>query len=277
MMDTDNLLDFAARVAARAGEITLSHFGRAEVEFKGDGSEVTAADREAEDYIRSAIRDAFPRDGIMGEEGGEDRSRSGTRRWIVDPIDGTRSFSSGVPLYGVLLALEVNGSPVLGCCHFPVLGQTLVAAVGGGAWLNAAPATVSDCDELSQARVVTSGLEYWRDWATQDGTLGWNTLVAKSRFARTWGDCYGYALLATGRADVVADPAAGAYWDYAPMIPIVHEARGRFTTLAGGPVSAWSTALATNGRLHEAVSGCWPDGFTDDTLQTAAVRRRRET
>jgi histidinol phosphatase-like enzyme (inositol monophosphatase family) len=277
MTDRDNLLDFATRIATRAGEITLTHFGRADVEFKGDGSEVTVADREAEDFIRAAIGDAFPEDGIVGEERGEDHARSGGRRWIVDPIDGTRSFGSGVPLYGVLLALEVDGSPMLGCCHFPVLGQTLAAITGGGAWLNGTRATVSECDDLSEARVVTSGLEYWRDWATEQGTQGWNTLVARSRFARTWGDCFGYALLASGRADVLADPAAGAYWDYAPMVPIVQEAGGCYTTLAGAPVQPWSTALATNGRLHAAALGCWPDGSTDGALQTAALRHRRET
>lgn len=256
MGDLDNLLDFATRTAVGAGRVTLDHFGRTTTEFKRDGSEVTAADHAAEAFVRSAIRDAFPEDGILGEEGEEVPSRSG-RRWIVDPIDGTRTFSSGVPLYGVLLALEIGGAPVLGCCHLPALGETLAAASGGGAWWNGVRARVSDCDELGSARVLTSGWEYWRDRSDDAGRAGWARLVDRVRFARTWGDCYGYVLVATGRMDLFADPICGAYWDYAPMIPILHETGGRFTTLAGGPVSPGSSALASNGRLHSAASACW--------------------
>jgi histidinol-phosphatase len=255
-MDFDNLMDFAARTAERAGQLTLEHFGRTAVEFKGDGSEVTAADRASEELIRAALAEEFPDDGIVGEEGTEVEGRSG-RRWIVDPIDATRSFASGVPLYGVLLALEVGGEPVLGCCHLPALGQTLVAADGAGAWLDGRPARVSGVDRLSEARVVTSGLEYWRDWATEEGREGWRALMGQARFGRTWGDCYGYVLVATGRADVLADPAAGAYWDYAPMVPILREAGGRFTTLGGQRMGAWTTALASNGLLHDRAMECW--------------------
>lgn len=273
--DRDNLLDFAVRTAERAGEITLDHFGRVAVEFKGDGSEVTAADRAAEAWVRDALREAFPDDGVLGEEDEETASRSG-RRWIVDPIDGTRSFSAGVPLYGVLLALEEAGRPLLGVCHFPALRQTLAAATGAGAWWDGRPARVSGCDDLSAARVVTSGLEYWRDWATPAARDGLTALIDGSRYARTWGDCFGYALVATGRADVLADPAVGAVWDYLPMLPILAEAGGRFTTLTGAPVEAWSTALATNGRLHDAARACWPvRGADDRPLQAGSARERR--
>src|SRR5215207_2597958 len=131
MNDWDELMDFAVRMAEGAGEITLGHFGHAAVDFKGDGSEVTAADLAAEAFVRAAVAEAFPEDGILGEEGEERASESG-RRWIVDPIDGTRSFAAGVPLYSVLLALEVDGVVGLGCIHLPALGQTLVAARGAG-------------------------------------------------------------------------------------------------------------------------------------------------
>jgi histidinol-phosphatase len=272
--DRDNLLDFAVRTAERAGAITLEHFGRVAVEFKGDGSEVTAADRAAEAWVRGALAEAFPDDGILGEEDVETPSRSG-RRWILDPIDGTRSFSAGVPLYGVLLALEEEGRPVLGVCHFPALRQTLAAAEGAGAWMDGRRARVSDCDDLGQARVVTSGLEYWRDWATPAARDGLARLVGAARYARTWGDCYGYALVATGRADVLVDPAVGAAWDYLPMLPILAEAGGRFTTLASTRVEAWSTALASNGRLHDAVRGCWSDCGPDDrSLQAGSAVER---
>jgi histidinol-phosphatase len=259
-MDLDNLMDFASRAAAAAGAVTLERFGRVAVEFKGDGSEVTEADRAAEETLRQTIRDAYPEDGILGEEGVDVASRSG-RRWILDPIDGTRSFACGVPLYGVLIALEVEGAPVLGCCHFPALRQTLVAARGAGAWLDGERARVSECDDLRQARVVTSGLEYWRDWAPDHGIAGWRKLVGRVRFARTWGDSYGYAMVATGRAELLADPACGSTWDYAPMVPIVEEAGGRFTTIRGAPVRAWTTALASNGRLHDLAADCWTEDW----------------
>jgi histidinol-phosphatase len=259
-MDIDNLLDFTVRIAEEAGEITVRHFGRAAVEYKGDGSEITAADHAAEEYLRSAILEVFPEDGIVGEEGIDVPTRTG-KRWIIDPIDGTRSFGAGVPLYGVLITLEDDGEMVLGCCRFPALGDTLVAAIGGGAWFNGAPARVSACDDLAQARLVTSGLEYWRNWAPPEGNNGWARLVNHARFTRTWGDSYGYALVATGRAEIMADPACGALWDYAPMVPILGEAGGSFTTLDGSPVRAWTTALATNGHLHRAASSCWTADF----------------
>lgn len=256
MADLDNLMDFAVRTAQHAGEITLRHFGAVATERKGDGSEVTAADRESEAYILQAISEAYPEDGILGEEGGAAASRSG-RRWVIDPIDATRSFSSGVPLYGVLIALEDHGVPIIGCCHLPALAETVVAATDAGAWRNGVPARVSAIDDIAEARVVTSGLEYWRDWATPEGQVGWNRLTGRCRFAKTWGDCYGYVLVATGRAEVMVDPAAGAPWDYLPMLPIMAEAGGRFTTLAGAPPAAWSTAVASNGRLHHAAMDCW--------------------
>jgi histidinol-phosphatase len=251
MDDLDALMEFASATAQGAGRVTLEHFGRVAVEFKVDGSEVTAADRAAEEWARAAIAEHFPDDGILGEEGEEAASRSG-RRWIIDPIDGTRSFASAVPLYSVLITLEVAGTPVLGCVHFPVLGDTLVAATGAGAWVNGRRARVSDCGELSAARVVTSGLEYWRDSADDEGRAGFDRLIRATRFARTWGDGYGYFLVATGRVDLFADPAAGSYWDYAPMQVILPEAGGRFTRFDGTPVGHMSTALASNGLLHEA-------------------------
>lgn len=251
MRDSDDRMDFAARLAVRAGEITLAHFGSAAVELKGDGSEVTAADRAAEEFIRAALMEAFPDDGVMGEEGEDVPSKSG-RRWIVDPIDGTRSFSCGVPLYAVLLALEDEGVPTLGCCHLPALGETLVAARGAGAWHNGRRAGVSECDDLAAARLLTSGFEYWRDRSTDQHRAGFDRLVKGTRFARTWGDGYGYFLVAVGRMDLLADPICGSYWDYAPMLPIFEEAGGRLTTFDGAPLSPWSTVLASNGRLHEA-------------------------
>lgn len=249
--DLDNLMDFASRTAARAGEVTLSHFGGAVARFKADGSEVTSADEEAEECVRRLVEESFPDDGFLGEESGERPGRSG-RRWIVDPIDGTRSFALGVPLYAVLLALEVEGTPVLGCCHLPALGHTLVAAQGAGAWMDGRRASVSDCAGLSDARLVTSGYEYWRDAASDEERAGFDRLLRRVRFARTWGDAYGYFLVATGRVDLMVDPICGGRWDYAAMAVILPEAGARFTRFDGSPVADRTAVAAANPALHAA-------------------------
>jgi histidinol-phosphatase len=253
MADADNLMDFAARTLQGAGELTLRHFGSAAVEWKRDGSEVTAADRAAEEHVRAAIADAFPDDGVLGEEGEDRPSRSG-RRWVVDPIDGTRSFASGVPLYSMLLTLEVDGAAVLGCCHLPVQRETLVAAAGAGAWVGGKRARMSECEDLAAARLVTSGLEYWRDRSTDEHRAGFERLQRATRFARTWGDGFGYFLVATGRVELYCDPICGEAWDIAPFGVIFAEAGGRFTQFDGSPVVPWSTALAGNPRLHDAAA-----------------------
>lgn len=251
MSGWDNLMDFAVRTARDAGDVTLRHFGRVAVQFKSDGSELTEADIAAEAYIRAALAEAFPLDGVMGEEDVERPSRSG-RRWIIDPIDGTRSFGSGVPLYCVLMTLEDQGRPVLGCAHFPAMAQTLVAAAGAGAWVNGVGVQVSGCDDLARARLVTSGLEYWRDMGTDADRAGFDRLVNATRIARTWGDGFGYYLVATGRAEIFCDPSCGNYWDYAPFTVIIPEAGGRLSRFDGSPVAAGTDALASNGALHAA-------------------------
>jgi histidinol-phosphatase len=251
MKDLDALMEFAVRTAGTAGALTLDHFGRAAVRYQGDGSDLTDADTAAEAHVRAAISDAFPADGIVGEEEAELPGRSG-RRWIVDPIDGTRSFGAGVPLYAVLLALEDGGVPVLGCAHFPAMGRTLVAARGAGAWIDGEPARVSACDRLAEARVVTSGLEYWRDMSDADGRARFDALVRETRWARTWGDAFGYLMVATGGAELFCDPSVGNYWDFAPFPVIMAEAGGAFTRFDGAPPAAGKDALASNGLLHDA-------------------------
>ncbi len=155
----------------------------------------------------------------------------------------------------MLLALEEGGVPVLGCAHFPAIGRTLVAATGAGAWIDGEPASVSECDALAEARVVTSGLEYWRDMTGDAGRLRFDDLVRATRWARTWGDAYGYLMVATGRAELFCDPSAGNYWDYAPFAVVMAEAGGAFTRFDGSPVRAGADVLASNGRLHAAARG----------------------
>lgn len=271
--DRDALMEFAVHAAERAGRYAQEHLGRVPVATKPDGSEVTPVDHAVEELLRALIAERFPDDAILGEEGAE-ASGPSERRWILDPIDGTRAYANGVPLYAVTIALEVDRVPVLGCVHLPALGETIVAFQGAGAWWNGRPARVSEVDDLRAVRAVTSGLEYWHAWASDRGQDGFRRLIERARFVRTWGDAYGYVLLATGRVDVLVDPACGAYWDYAPMVPILAEAGGRLTTLTGQPLRPWRTLLGSNGRVHEEVRALWGEG-PDRDLQTPAVWARQ--
>ena len=225
-----DLLAFATEVAWRAGRLTLAHFQTGVVaESKPDDSPVTAADRGAEQLIRSLITARFPTDGILGEEEGETRA-SADRRWILDPIDGTRSFVRGVPLYGVMLALEEEGDVVLGVLHFPALDETVGAARGVGCWWNGRRALVSDETRLERALVCTTDVAMIEE---RNFARGWNRLRSHAGLVRTWGDCYGYALVATGRAEAMLDPIMSP-WDAAALVPIIEE--------AGGVISDWHGA-----------------------------------
>jgi histidinol phosphatase-like enzyme (inositol monophosphatase family) len=244
------LLEFAVEVAWRAGRITLAHFQTGIVaETKPDASPVTIADRAAERLARELIEARFPQDGIVGEELGEVRPQA-KRRWILDPIDGTRSFIHGVPFYGVLLALEDNGEAVVGVTHFPALDETVYAALGEGAWWNGRRAQVSDTAALDQALVLTTSYE---GIERENYTEGWNRVRSRVGMVRTWGDCYGHALVATGRAEAMFDSVM-SLWDAAALRPIIEEAGGVFTdwqgnvTHNGGSVISTNTALAQDLR-----------------------------
>lgn len=253
-------LELATRIAREAGEMTLRWFqsGPA-VETKADGSPVTIADREAERLLRQRIGEAFPDDGILGEEEGEKPGTSG-RRWILDPIDGTKSFIHGVPLYGVMVALEVGGEAVVGALHFPPLGDTVAAARGAGCTWNGKPARVSDVNRLESSLVLTSGDARLTPPLPHSPTSppaevglasrvnGLARLAARAGIVRTWGDCYGYALVATGRAEAMLDPSLSA-WDAAAVRPIIEEAGGVFTDWSGTPSHLGGHAVATNRAL----------------------------
>lgn len=240
-----DLLDFAVEVAWRAGRITLAHYQTGvAVETKADASPVTIADREAERLARDLIEARFPEDGIVGEEFGETRP-GGWRRWILDPIDGTRSFVRGVPLYGVLIALEDRGEAVLGVLHFPVLAETVYAARGVGCWWNGRRARVSDIARLEDAVVLTTDAERFE---AQGRSGGWDRLRRGAQIARTWGDCYGHALVATGRAEAMVDPVL-APWDAAALQPVVEEAGGVFTDWNGRATHLGGQGVSTNGAL----------------------------
>ncbi len=244
-----DLLQVAQELAGNAGSITLEHFGKLlDSETKGDGTPVTVADRAVETFLRGEIERRFPDHGILGEELGRTNPEASVR-WILDPIDGTRTFMRGIPLFGILLGIEVEGIPVVGVAHFPALGETVAAAVGQGCYWNERPARVSSVADLAGAGVLTTDPALLLDDPIGSG---WMELVRRSALARTWGDCYGHVLVATGRAEVMIDPVLSP-WDAAPFIPIMQEAGGRFTDLAGIPRLDGGSGVSTNGILHEQV------------------------
>jgi histidinol phosphatase-like enzyme (inositol monophosphatase family) len=242
-------LAFARHVAEDAGRFALAHFRTAlTVEYKSDRSPVTLADRGAEERMRTAIGNAFPADGILGEELGEASGSSG-RRWIIDPIDGTQSFIRGVPLWGVLVGLEDRGECVVGVVALPALAETLWAARGGGAFVNGTPAQVSRATTLADATILTSDASP-RHFG--DKHAGFQRLLVRSARHRGWGDCYGYALVATGRAEVMLDPLMNA-WDAAAVKPIIEEAGGTFCAWDGTPSIYGGSALAMPAALRAPV------------------------
>src|SRR4051812_33792555 len=209
--ELEELCHFAVKLARGAGDITLKYFRkRPETTTKSDGSYVTIADREAEAYLRREIAMRFPDDGIVGEEEGESQGRSG-RRWIVDPIDGTFAFVHGVPFYGVLVGLEIDDEPTIGVINIAALDEIVYAAKGLGCFWNAKPAKVSTSSTLEESLLLCTDFaaceRYGFDYAADE-------LQRRAKASRTWGDCYGYVLVATGRAEVMLDPVVNL-WDCA--------------------------------------------------------------
>ena len=243
------LMEFAVMLARGAGDITLKYFRKQpETSTKSDGSYVTIADREAETYLRRQIAETFPDDGILGEEEGELEGKSG-RRWILDPIDGTFAFVHGVPFYGVLIALEIENEMSVGVVNIPALGEIVSAASGCGCFLNGEPARVSTTFRLEEALLLCTDFR-----AADNHGFGPATehLQRLAKVSRTWGDCYGYVLVATGRADVMLDPVMNL-WDCAPLLPIMEEAGGTFTNWRGIRKVDGGNSIATNGLLFEEV------------------------
>ena len=247
-VDLRAFLEFATDAAWAAGQSTLAHFqSGVEIEHKADASPVTVADRGAERLLRQLIERRFPDHAVFGEEYGHDGSRA-RHRWVIDPIDGTQSFIRGVPIYGVLLGLEIDGVPVVGVSHFPALNELVAAARGEGCWWNGRRARVSQTKALAEAAI---GYSDSRMLAERMGA-GWLELQRASRVQRGWGDCYGHCLVATGRLDVMLDAAMNP-WDCCALIPILEEAGGRFTDWKGRTIVDGGDAFSSNGRLHDEV------------------------
>jgi histidinol phosphatase-like enzyme (inositol monophosphatase family) len=245
----DELLELALEAAREAGEVALRYFTRdVQVELKSDQTPVTVADREGEKLLRARIERRFPDHGIVGEEFGVVRAHS-PYRWILDPIDGTQSFIRGVPLWGVMIGVEKHGEPVVGVVHFPALRETVWARTGGGAWWNGKRAHVSSVARLQDATLLTTDLRLFQD---QRLRAAFDQLRARVKFERTWGDCYGHTLVATGRADIMLDPIMSE-WDACALLPILEEAGGRFSDWTGKRTVRGGNAISTTGLLFEPV------------------------
>jgi fructose-1,6-bisphosphatase/inositol monophosphatase family enzyme len=273
------LLEAVTEVARLAGAVALTYFDQArrshlDVEFKTDGSPVTAADRASESTAREWIEKHFPDDGILGEELGAVRPHA-ARRWIIDPIDGTKSFVRGVPLWGTLVAVAEGDAVFAGAIHCAAAGEMVSAAVGQGAWWNGVRCQVSRQSVLARATVLATdaiaapvpdvapapagrrsatrprrrtaeAAEGRRRWE------GWLRVAERAAVARTWGDAYGYLLVATGRAEVMMDVIMHP-WDTAALAPVIHEAGGVFTDWHGAPTALGGSSVATNAALAEEV------------------------
>jgi histidinol-phosphatase len=239
----------AAELARLAGDNAMRFFGSAlAIESKKDGSPVTEADRSSETLAREWIASKFPGDGIVGEEFGSSRPDA-ARQWIIDPIDGTKSFVRGVPLWGTLVAVMEGESVLAGAAFFPAIGEMIVAGAGEGCWWNSKRCNVSSVADIAAATVLSSDVRF--DTKQLHHRVGWQMLREKAAVVRTWGDCYGYLLVATGRAEVMVDPVLSV-WDIAPFVCIVPEAGGVITDLAGNVSAFGGNAIATNSALARA-------------------------
>jgi len=249
--------NFLAELAHASGEFLKPYFSRGltngeaptlAVEHKADQSPVTQADRDAEALLREKIKAKFPTHGLIGEEHGNEREGADFV-WVLDPIDGTKSFISGVPLWGTLIALLHNGTPILGGIHQPILGQLLIGD-GSTAELNGHRVRTRATTALAEATLLTS------DTVNLDARMGparASALLGRARIARTWGDCYGYLLVATGQADAMIDPIMNP-WDIAALVPIIRGAGGVISDWTGGPAyPAEATVAAATAELHTTI------------------------
>ena len=252
-MELRSYLDLAVQTAYEAGRLTLGYFGTeaARPEFKEDETPVTVADREAEKLIRARISDRYPAHAILGEEYGEENAGS-DHRWIVDPIDGTKAFVRGVPLYGVLIGLEIEGVCEVGAAYFPALDEMLYAATGEGCFSNGRRAHVSSTRSLREGIACFTDAKSFEEY---DRGEEWRRILSAAGEARGWSDAYGHALVATGRADLMLEPAMNP-WDAGPFPPILREAGGFFGNWSGKEGNIYANeAVSTTPALLPEVLG----------------------
>ena len=227
--------DFANQLADAAGAVIRPYFRSAHgLETKADASPVTLADREAEAAMRKLIEARFPDDAIIGEEYGVREGTSG-RAWVLDPVDGTRAFITGRPIFGTLIALVMEGWPMLGVIDQPILGERWLGSVGQTTTLNGQPTTTRACRELKDALLATTSPALFGD----DQLHAFEHLDGAVRSTVLGGDCYNYALLASGHIDIVVESGLKLY-DFAALVPVVEGAGGRMCDWAGDPLHAGS-------------------------------------
>jgi histidinol-phosphatase len=244
-----SLLQAVSEVAALAGARALSYWRRnIAVEWKTDGSPVTRADREGETMAREWIASRFPADAILGEEFAATPGTSG-RRWLNDPVDGTKTFVRGVPLWGTLVAVVEGDTILAGAAAFPAVNELIAAAPGEGCWHEGGRASVSTVVRLEEATLLTTDMGAA---TTIDRQASIERLARRTAIARTWGDCYGYLLVATGRAEMMLDVRLSD-WDSAALLPIIQEAGGVFTDWDGKVTGLGGSAVATNALLADEV------------------------
>ncbi len=244
------LLEFAIDAAYQAGKITLSYFQNGvSADRKSDDSPVTIADKLAEEKLRELIQRYWPDHGIIGEEYGEQAGTS-EYTWTVDPIDGTKSFVQGVPIYSNLISVvDASRRPLVGVANYPALNEMIYASQGMGTYWNGRRTHASNVSDLKDAVLLGSEIDFS---AYGDKERIWKQLQKTTYFHRTWGDSYGYALLATGRAEIMVD-AWMKTWDCGPLLVIVEEAGGTFTDFKGNATIWGGEAIGTNGKLYDAV------------------------
>jgi histidinol-phosphatase len=243
--------EVAVEAARQAAALALHYFDAGlAVEWKQDQSPVTVADREAEAQLRTTLLGRFPQDGFLGEESGERPGSSGFR-WIIDPIDGTRNFVRGIPIWGTLVGLEYRDEPIAGVCEVPTLGQTFRALRGDGAYRGERRLRVSDVAALDEAILFYSSLSWFVRAGRQEQFLD---LAGRTQRQRGFGDFYGFVLVAQGSGEMMVEHGVHA-WDVAALMPILEEAGGRLTDWDGNRTIHRPDVIASNGRLHDVTLG----------------------
>ena len=243
------LLEAATEIAKIGGHHTLKYFKQnVEVISKADDSPVTIADKETEQIIRGEIEKRYPDHGIIGEEFG--RTNEGSNiQWVLDPIDGTKSFIHGIPFYTTLIGVLIDNEPQVGIIYAPALEELCAAAIGEGATFNGKPCKVRDTDRLEDATLLVTEIYRFNEMGQQEV---FEELMSKTKLHRTWGDAYGHMMVATGRADLMYDPILNI-WDAAALLPVMQEAGGVFSDIEGNETIHSGNGFSTNKALFPEV------------------------
>ena len=239
---------FANELADEADEIAMGTFRRdVEVTWKADSTPVTQADMMIESTIRKRLADAFPDDRVLGEEEGGEQGPG--RVWVVDPIDGTRNFASGIQIWSTLIALVVDHEPLMGVVSAPALGERYEAVRGGGATMNGEPIHVSSVAAIDEGGLVTGDIE---EWFGTPMDVRMRELEVRAKRRRGFGDFWGHMLVARGAMEIMVEPSL-SIWDWAALVPVVTEAGGRLSQVDGSSLAHGGSIVTTNGHLHDDV------------------------